>query len=250
MGVQERRQAAWAGDRKQTTLWRITNRDQDAETVHGTQKPVEFMKRPIENNSNLGQVVYEPFSGSGSTIIAAEMTGRCANAIELNPAYVDVAILRWQAFHRQGGGAGKRRQIVRRGETKRAGRGGRVWWRPVSRQESRGWTASRGLGHPVNAAAIGNLFGPDGAVHRLADGCGNPGSRGVWQPAGLRDNFGDRGALRSGEQGEHLLDRLGRPAVRLPASERRRIGGRLRLRLACLRRPYPTPFGAGADFKG
>src|SRR4051812_47274497 len=65
---------------------------------HGTQKPVECMKRPIENNSSPGQAVYEPFSGSGTTIIAAEMTGRCAHAIELDPAYVDVAVERWQAF--------------------------------------------------------------------------------------------------------------------------------------------------------
>ena len=56
------------------------------------------MKRPIENNSSPGQAVYEPFSGSGTTIIAAEMTGRRCHAIELNPAYVDVAVERWQAF--------------------------------------------------------------------------------------------------------------------------------------------------------
>ena len=55
------------------------------------------MKRPIENNSSPGQAVYEPFSGSGTTIIAAEMTGRACHAIELNPAYVDVAVERWQA---------------------------------------------------------------------------------------------------------------------------------------------------------
>ncbi len=88
----------WAGDRKQTTLWQIANRAQDAETVHGTQKPVECMRRPIVNNSSPGQAVYEPFSGSGTTLIAAEMEGRACHAIELNPAYVDVAVQRWQAF--------------------------------------------------------------------------------------------------------------------------------------------------------
>ena len=88
----------WAGDRKQTTLWQIANREQDSVTVHGTQKPVECMKRPIENNSSPGQAVYEPFSGSGTTIIAAEMTGRSCHAIELSPAYVDVAVKRWQDF--------------------------------------------------------------------------------------------------------------------------------------------------------
>jgi DNA modification methylase len=88
----------WFGDRKQTTLWQIASRGQDAETVHGTQKPVECMKRPIETNSSPGQAVYEPFCGSGTTIIAAEMTGRACHAIELSPAYVDVSVQRWQAF--------------------------------------------------------------------------------------------------------------------------------------------------------
>jgi DNA modification methylase len=63
-----------------------------------TQKPVECMRRPIENNSSPGQAVYEPFSGSGTTIIAAETTGRVAHAIEIAPAYVDVAVKRWQDF--------------------------------------------------------------------------------------------------------------------------------------------------------
>lgn len=85
------------GGRKQTTLWSI-DKPQKSETGHSTQKPVECMKRPIENNSSPGQAVYEPFSGSGTTIIAGEMTGRCVYAIELNPAYVDVAVKRWQDF--------------------------------------------------------------------------------------------------------------------------------------------------------
>ena len=88
----------WAGDRKQTTLWQIANKDQDAETVHGTQKPVECMRRPILNNSSPGQAIYEPFMGSGTTLIAAETTGRVCHGIELNPVYVDVAVQRWQQF--------------------------------------------------------------------------------------------------------------------------------------------------------
>ena len=88
----------WAGDRKQTTLWSIPTRGQDADTVHGTQKPVACMQRPMANNSSPGQAVYEPFSGSGTTIIAAEQSGRACHAVELSPAYVDVAVLRWQAF--------------------------------------------------------------------------------------------------------------------------------------------------------
>jgi ParB-like chromosome segregation protein Spo0J len=76
----------WNGDRKQSTLWHIENRNQDAETVHSTQKPVECMRRPIVNNSSPGQAVYEPFSGSGTTIIACEKESRSALAIELEPA--------------------------------------------------------------------------------------------------------------------------------------------------------------------
>jgi DNA modification methylase len=87
----------YVGGRKQTTVWDI-DKPQKSETGHSTQKPVECMKRPIENNSSPGQAVYEPFSGSGTTIIAGEMTGRSIHAIELNPAYVDVAVKRWQDF--------------------------------------------------------------------------------------------------------------------------------------------------------
>ena len=95
--VREGKKGHYCGDRKQTTLWQIP-KPQKSETGHSTQKPVECMKRPIENNSSPGQAVYEPFSGSGTTIIAGEMTGRCVYAIELNPAYVDMAVIRWQNF--------------------------------------------------------------------------------------------------------------------------------------------------------
>jgi DNA modification methylase len=87
----------WNGSRTESTVWAIP-KSNASETGHGTQKPVECMRRPIENNSSPGQAVYEPFCGSGTTIIAAEITGRAAHAIELDPAYVDVAVERWQAF--------------------------------------------------------------------------------------------------------------------------------------------------------
>ena len=78
-------------------MWDI-DKNLKSETGHGTQKPVECMRRPIENNSSRGQAVYDPFCGSGTTIIAAEQTGRACHAIEIAPAYVDVAVKRWQAF--------------------------------------------------------------------------------------------------------------------------------------------------------
>jgi DNA modification methylase len=88
----------WFGDRKQTTLWTIASGKQDTETIHGTQKPVECMRRPIVNNSAPGDPMYEPFLGSGTTLIAAETVDRKCFGIEIEPAYVDVAIRRWQAF--------------------------------------------------------------------------------------------------------------------------------------------------------
>lgn len=87
--------AAVSGD--ETTVWDIP-KPQKSETGHSTQKPVECMARPIRNNSKRGDLVYEPFSGSGTTIIAAEQLGRFVVAMELNPAYVDLAVRRWQNF--------------------------------------------------------------------------------------------------------------------------------------------------------
>ena len=80
------------GDRSQTTLWEI-DKPQKSETGHSTQKPVECMARPIRNHDS--EFVYEPFSGSGTTIFACEQLGRKCRAIEISPAYVAVAIQRW-----------------------------------------------------------------------------------------------------------------------------------------------------------
>lgn len=87
----------WTGDRSQTSLWQIKSRE-DGGHGHGAQKPVECMRRPMLNNSSPGQAIYEPFLGSGTTLIAAQSCGRVCFAIELDPLYVDVAIKRWQAF--------------------------------------------------------------------------------------------------------------------------------------------------------
>jgi len=92
--VRKGRVGHYNGDRTQSTLWEI-DKPKKSETGHSTQKPIECMERPIRNNSKPGDLVYEPFSGSGTTIIACERTGRKCRAIELNPAYVAVAIQRW-----------------------------------------------------------------------------------------------------------------------------------------------------------
>lgn len=89
----------WQGARDQSTVWQIGHAgNEDEATAHGAQKPVECMRRSMVNNSKRGDLVYEPFAGSGSTIIAAESTGRVCFALEIDPAYCDVIVERWQAF--------------------------------------------------------------------------------------------------------------------------------------------------------
>ncbi len=89
----------WQGARDQSTLWSIAPAGaEDAATPHGTQKPVEAMRRPIVNNSERGNLIYEPFCGSGTTLIAAETVGRRCFAMELDPAYCDVVVRRWEEF--------------------------------------------------------------------------------------------------------------------------------------------------------
>jgi DNA modification methylase len=93
-----RKKGFWTGDRKQTTLWTIGSGGQDAETRHATQKPVECMRRPMLNNSSPGQAIYEPFLGSGTTLIAAQSCGRACFGLEIDALFVDLAIRRWQSF--------------------------------------------------------------------------------------------------------------------------------------------------------
>lgn len=92
--VRKGKTAHWVGDRKQTTLWEI-EKPQKSESGHSTQKPIACMARPILNHTQPGDVVYEPFSGSGTTIMACEQLGRVARAIEIHPPYVALAIERW-----------------------------------------------------------------------------------------------------------------------------------------------------------
>jgi DNA modification methylase len=86
----------WRGVRDQGDVWFI-NRPQ-ANPLHPTMKPVELVSRAIENSSKGGDIVLDPFAGSGSTMIACEKIGRQARLIELEPKYVDAAVMRWQEF--------------------------------------------------------------------------------------------------------------------------------------------------------
>jgi len=78
-----------------SSVWTIAG-EQDG--IHPTQKPVEIFERPISYHTRAGDAVYEPFSGSGSQIIAAERMGRRCFAMELEPTFVDVAVARWEKF--------------------------------------------------------------------------------------------------------------------------------------------------------
>lgn len=95
-GVRRGSTAHWVGGQNQPTVWDIEHKASD--TNHGAQKPIECMRRPIANNSAPGQAVYDPFVGSGTTVIAAEMTSRSCYALEIDPAYCDVTVERWQGF--------------------------------------------------------------------------------------------------------------------------------------------------------
>lgn len=97
--VRQGARSHWQGARDQSTLWAMAAlAAEDAATPHGTQKPVEAMRRPIVNNSARDDAVYEPFCGSGTTLIAAETLGRVCLAMELEPRYCDVIVERWLAF--------------------------------------------------------------------------------------------------------------------------------------------------------
>ena len=81
------------GDRTNDSVFEV-DRPTHSE-FHPTTKPVDLIRPMLENSSTPGEIVFEPFSGSGSTILAAEQCGRHCRALELDPGYVAVAIHRW-----------------------------------------------------------------------------------------------------------------------------------------------------------
>lgn len=100
--VREGAAADWIGDRKQSNVWDINPvirgrafSAEDAPQDHGTQKPVECMERPLRNHSG---DVYDPFCGSGTTVIAAERLARRCFAMDLDPIYADMTIRRWELY--------------------------------------------------------------------------------------------------------------------------------------------------------
>jgi len=99
----------WQGSRKETTVWEISNLNafgtnkEDERTAHSTQKPLDCMRKPIKNNTATGEGVYDPFLGSGTTLIACEELGRYCYGIELDPAYCDMIVDRWQRYRKNKG---------------------------------------------------------------------------------------------------------------------------------------------------
>jgi DNA modification methylase len=86
----------WCGDRDQGDVWFV---DKPAvNDLHPTMKPVELVQKAIRNSSESRGLIFDPFGGSGSTLIACETTGRRARLIELDPRYVDVIVKRWQDY--------------------------------------------------------------------------------------------------------------------------------------------------------
>lgn len=94
----------WQGARDQSTTWDILNNNSfgnanpEKTWGHGTQKPIECMARPIQNNSKPNDYIYDPFGGSGTTLIACEKHSRKCLMMEISPLYCEVIIKRWQDF--------------------------------------------------------------------------------------------------------------------------------------------------------
>lgn len=119
--VRKGRPHNWQGARDQATLWEIANlnafggthEEGEERTAHSTQKPMECMARPIRNNTTEGQEVYDPFLGSGTTLLAAEKLNRVCYGIELSPAYCDIIVDRWRNYMDK---SGKEYCVKRNGE--------------------------------------------------------------------------------------------------------------------------------------
>lgn len=98
-----KKNAPWYGKAgENSTIWDspspkfIMGGSDEEKFDHPTQKPVELMRRPILNHTKRGELVYEPFLGSGTTLAAAELTGRICVGIQLDAKYVDVVVQRWE----------------------------------------------------------------------------------------------------------------------------------------------------------
>jgi len=95
-GWREGAKHIWNGGRDQDDVWHVDR--PSASPLHPTMKPLPLIERAIDNSSEPGALVLDPFMGSGSTLIACERTARISAGIELDPRYCDVIVARWEAF--------------------------------------------------------------------------------------------------------------------------------------------------------
>ena len=101
--AEEERPLVWKG-RREPTIWNspspkfIMGGSDEEKFDHPTQKPVELMRKAILNHTKPGELVYEPFLGSGTTLAAADGTQRVCYGLELDPKYADVVVERWQSL--------------------------------------------------------------------------------------------------------------------------------------------------------
>jgi DNA modification methylase len=115
--VRQGAKSKWRGDRSQSTLWEVANLNpfggnrKEAATGHGAQKPIELMRRPILNHADRGEIVFDPFLGSGTTLIAAALLERVCYGLEIDSRYVDVIVRRWEQI------AGQRATLAGDGRT-------------------------------------------------------------------------------------------------------------------------------------
>ena len=103
--VRKGRATNWKGGRKQTTVWQAASPimafgagGDDLATAHPTQKPLELFERAILNHTLPAEIIYDPFAGSGTALVAAERIGRRCLAIELDPGWCDVIRARYEQF--------------------------------------------------------------------------------------------------------------------------------------------------------
>jgi len=101
--VRKGKNSNWYGGRNQSTVWEIRglnvfNSNEDIMTSHGTQKPIEAMAKPIINNTRKGESVYDPFGGSGTTMVASHQLGRNCLMGEIDPRYCQMIIDRMKKF--------------------------------------------------------------------------------------------------------------------------------------------------------
>ena len=190
-----KKNAPWFGKAgENSTIWDsaspkfIMGGSDEEKYDHPTQKPVDLMRRPILNHLRRGELVYDPFLGSGTTLAAAELTERVCYGIELDPKYVDVIVQRWQQLTRQGSKARRRWEDVQRGEGRTDGSQSMRFdslkrEKPLGENPAARKARKARLGFDrVSTFAVLSLGGRNGQAHFLAQGSADESAHAVGLP--------------------------------------------------------------------